>query len=480
MEVSYVKDVSMRYVGLLRTVAAAFLAFVFIATPMLSAFDRVAWSAPDISRFFVYFPLSLVTDVYLLPVEYIVPATTDPAREAIEAFIAGLPDYIAKASGMMVVSLPKQTEVLDITVEHGVCTVDFSGDIRGVSVGAAGEMALLYAMVETLCQFDHIDSVRILIDGEAAETLAGHVDTSQPLGKDQSDIRRFITFPDAAQHWGGGAISILQISDIVSGYPDGTFQPHGILTRAEFLKMLVEAARLPHSGGAQEPPPFDDVEAHWCHNYVQRALDAGLISVQDYGNSFGPDELLSREEACYLLVKASDVYLANHPDLVIEAKQTVLGFKDEAEIQDKYVEAVRECAKRGFVQGYPDGTFQPKATLTRAEACAILTRMQGVQGDRVLLVGPKPGFRWDGSHVFAVGFATAFEANVNWRVRTASGVDVIPENCTAATNGLGWGAFGLCIDARLLDSAEPMDLEIYLIDMKDGAEYSLVSVPLAR
>jgi hypothetical protein len=79
-----------------------------------------------------------------------------------------------------------------------------------------------------------------------------------------------------------------------------------------------------------------------------------------------------------------------------------------------------------------------------------------------------------------VGFATAFEANVNWRVRTASGVDVIPENCTAATNGLGWGAFGLCIDARLLDSAEPMDLEIYLIDMKDGAEYSLVSVPLAR
>ena len=250
------KDVSMRYVGLLRTVAAAFLAFVFIATPMLSAFDRVAWSAPDISRFFVYFPLSLVTDVYLLPVEYIVPATTDPAREAIEAFIAGLPDYIAKASGMMVVSLPKQTEVLDITVEHGVCTVDFSGDIRGVSVGAAGEMALLYAMVETLCQFDHIDSVRILIDGEAAETLAGHVDTSQPLGKDQSDIRRFITFPDAAQHWGGGAISILQISDIVSGYPDGTFQPHGILTRAEFLKMLVEAARLPYIQVETGPPPL--------------------------------------------------------------------------------------------------------------------------------------------------------------------------------------------------------------------------------
>jgi len=458
-----------RCVRIPRVVLGTFLALVLVASPV--------FSAPSMSRFFVFFPLSLETGIYLLPVEYLVPSSADPAREAIEALIAGLPDYIAGSSGMMVVSLPKQTKVLDMNVEYGVCTVDFSGDIRGVSVGSAGELALISAMVETLCQFAHIDAIKLLIDGEPAESLAGHVDTTQPLGR--GEIERFTTFPDAQQHWGGGAISILQISDIVGGYPDNTFQPDRTLTRAEFLKMLVETAKLPHAA-TQEPVPFDDVDGHWCRYYVQRALSAGLITVEDYGKRLNPDEDLSREEACYLLLKASDIYLANHPELLIEPGETVSGFKDETSIQSKYLDPVRECVKRGFIQGYPDGTFQPTATLTRAEACAILTRMQGIQGDRVLLVGPKPGFTWDGSDIFAVGFTTAFEANVNWRVKTASGTDVISHNYTTSTHGLGWGAFGLCIDHRLLDADEAMVLEIYLIDMKDGREYSLVSVPLAR
>lgn len=463
-----------------RMVVSAVLALVFVAAPVFSACDGIAYSAPDMSRFFVYFPLSLESGVYLLPVEYMVPSTGNHAKEAIEALIAGLPDYIAESSGMMVAKLPKQTKVLGLKVENGVCTVAFSDDIRSVSVGAAGEIALVYAMVGTLCQFPEIDLVKILIDGQPAETLAGHVDTSQPLGMDGNDIERFVTLPDALQHWGGGAISILQISDIVGGYPDNTFRPDRTLTRAEFVKMLVETAKLPYPNEAQAPVAFDDVAEHWCRSYVQRAFAAGMFSPEDYGKTFNPDQALSREEACYLLLKASDIYLAEHPELVIEPNQAGTKFEDEADIQAKYLDAVRECVKRGFIQGYPDGTFRPKATLTRAEACAILTRMQGIHGDRVLLLGPKPGFKWDGSNVFAVGFTTAFEGNVNWRVRTVSGAEVIGQDYTTSTYGMGWGAFGLCIDSRLLDAGEPMVLEIYLIDMEDGSEYSLVSVPLAK
>ncbi|HHY12535.1 MAG TPA: hypothetical protein GX529_07880, partial [Firmicutes bacterium] len=155
-------------------------------------------------------------------------------------------------------------------------------------------------------------------------------------------------------------------------------------------------------------------------------------------------------------------------------------FKDVSSIQKKYLASITECVERGFIEGYPDGAFRPDGTLTRAEACAILTRMQGIQGERVLLLGPKPGFKWDGSSVFVMGFATAFEANVNWRARTGSGADVIKQNYTTSTYGIGWGAFGLCIDHRLLQADEPIAIEIYLIDMKDGGEYSLVRVPLAK
>ncbi|HHY17003.1 MAG TPA: hypothetical protein GX524_02915, partial [Firmicutes bacterium] len=130
--------------------------------------------------------------------------------------------------------------------------------------------------------------------------------------------------------------------------------------------------------------------------------------------------------------------------------------------------------------GYPDGTFRPDSTLTRAEACAILGRMQGVQGKDVLLLGPKPGFRWDGSDAFVIGFATAFEANVNWRVKALSGASFISENYTTSSNGMGWGVFGLCIDRTLLQAEESLVLEVYLRDMKDGGEYGLAQVLLVE
>ncbi len=470
----------MRCVRFTKAVVAVILALIFVTAPVSMLYNGVAYSAPNMSRFFVYFPLYLQSGIHLMPVEYLVPATATPAREAVEALIAGLPDYLVESSGMMIVPLPKQTKVLNINVEYGMCTVDFSGDIRNVSVGSGGEAALLNAIVETLCQFQGIDSVRILIDGMPADSLAGHVDITQPRGRSESDSKWFMTFPDALQHWGGGAIAALQVSDVVGGYPDNTFKPDRNLTRAEFVKMLVETANLPYSTGGHESFPFKDVVDHWCRPYIERALAAGIVSSEDYGYTFKPDEALPREEACYLLIKCSDIYLANHPELILEPREAGIGFRDVSSIQKKYLASITECVERGFIEGYPDGTFRPDGTLTRAEACAILTRMQGIQGEKVLLLGPKPGFKWDGSSVFVMGFATAFEANVNWRARTGSGADVIKQNYTTSTYGIGWGAFGLCIDHRLLQADEPIAIEIYLIDMKDGGEYSLVRVPLAK
>ncbi len=437
-----------------------------------------AYSSPGISRFFVYFPLYLQTGIYLVPVEYFVAHTKTPARNAVEALIQGVPESLADSSGLMVVSLPKETEVLDMTIKDGLCTVDFSEDITRVSVGSGGEAALISAIVETLCQFPAIDAVRILVDGKTAESLAGHVDITKPLRGGQES--RFQTFPDAVQHWGGGVISALQVSDVVNGYPDNTFRPDRKLTRAEFVKMLVETSRLPYSAQGQSAIFLNDVGDHWCRPYIERAVSNKILLPQDYGDTFRPDEAISREEASYLLLKGSDVYLANHPELILEAKDRDLKFQDEDRIQERYLAPVLECVKRGYIDGYPDGTFRPDSTLTRAEACAILGRMQGVQGKDVLLLGPKPGFRWDGSDAFVIGFATAFEANVNWRVKALSGASFISENYTTSSNGMGWGVFGLCIDRTLLQAEESLVLEVYLRDMKDGGEYGLAQVLLVE
>ena len=39
-----------------------------------------------------------------------------------------------------------------------------------------------------------------------------------------------------------------------------------------------------------------------------------------------------------------------------------------------YAEAVNELAARGIVNGYPDGTFKPEQTATRAEVAVMLYR----------------------------------------------------------------------------------------------------------
>lgn len=61
--------------------------------------------------------------------------------------------------------------------------------------------------------------------------------------------------------------------------------------------------------------------------------------------------------------------------LGLPAVAAELMFTDSAEIT--HPEAVRALVDDGIIRGYPDGSFGPQGTLTRAEACTILTRLMG-------------------------------------------------------------------------------------------------------
>ena len=37
-------------------------------------------------------------------------------------------------------------------------------------------------------------------------------------------------------------------------------------------------------------------------------------------------------------------------------------------------QAIEEAAEKGYFEGYPDGTFKPEETVTRAELAAVLDR----------------------------------------------------------------------------------------------------------
>lgn len=78
--------------------------------------------------------------------------------------------------------LPPGTELLGISIEDGVATVDFDEDLRaGFRGGSDNEQVTVYSIVNTLTSLPTIERVRILVEGRSVNTLGGHQDVSGPL-----------------------------------------------------------------------------------------------------------------------------------------------------------------------------------------------------------------------------------------------------------------------------------------------------------
>ncbi len=93
----------------------------------------------------------------------------------------------------------------------------------------------------------------------------------------------------AAIRWG-------KVSGILSGYPDGTFQPDRTVNRAEFLK-IVFAAEGDDVASASDPTGFGDVnEGAWYAPYIRYAKQQGIVQGYPDG-SFRPEQAVNFAEA---------------------------------------------------------------------------------------------------------------------------------------------------------------------------------------
>ncbi len=467
----------MRNRTLVRTAAKAVLGGLLVLSlglfsgPLVDqrGFSAAHAAAPDMSRFYVYFPLFLRSGTPLFPVEYQIPHTDAPERAALQALIAGPPE-----AGPLFLRLPVQTKVLESTVKDGFCTANLSKEILDLNVGAGGEAGVLSSIVNTLAlwKYPPTTHVQILVEGKKLETLAGHVDITEPLEPSWDSV--FKILPDVQQHWSGGAVALLQVLDIVHGYDDGTFQPEREVTRAEFVKLLTEAIQSPYVSGQA---PFEDTKGHWSEPHILEAIEAGIVVPSEYGATFDPDGILPREEMAHLLARASARYREDHPEVVFDDPVEVPEISDIGSVQPEYLEGVTASVQQGLIHGYPDGTFGPKDGLKRSEACMVIARMMEMKGKKLLLLTPKRGFTWTEGNLNVYGCASAFEGNVQFRIRSGDGSEVFA-GYTTSTCGMGWGIFGFSLDRTLLNGKDPAVLEVFLVSAKDGTEYSKVTVPL--
>jgi hypothetical protein len=102
------------------------------------------------------------------------------------------------------------------------------------------------------------------------------------------------------------AVGRLELLNVLKGYPDGSFQPNGLITRAEFAAVAVRVRGLESVAVASKglPSGFSDVPAgHWAAGYIGVAGSTGIVNGIG-GGLFAPNAHVKYEEAVTMLVRA--------------------------------------------------------------------------------------------------------------------------------------------------------------------------------
>lgn len=96
--------------------------------------------------------------------------------------------------------------------------------------------------------------------------------------------------------WSAEAIGSLSGSEILQGYPDGGFYPKAMITRAEFVSILV---RFFETDGARAEG-YPDLNGHWAEQEIRWAAAQGWVMGFPDGD-FAPNQTVTRAEACAIL-----------------------------------------------------------------------------------------------------------------------------------------------------------------------------------
>jgi uncharacterized protein YkwD len=115
-----------------------------------------------------------------------------------------------------------------------------------------------------------------------------------------NNVALALTFKDVKQtHPYGSAIEELKKTNVIQGYPDGSFRPDNLINRVEYLKIILDGTGVPLN--VDNKTGFSDVsEKEWYSPYLQKAACEGWIEGYP-DNTFRPDQPINKAEAYKIL-----------------------------------------------------------------------------------------------------------------------------------------------------------------------------------
>lgn len=157
----------------------------------------------------------------------------------------------------------------------------------------------------------------------------------------------------------------------LAGYPGGIFGPDQNMTRAEAAQMFYN---LLLEKDVEITVEFEDVPADaWYAKPVNTLASLGILSGVGNGR-FDPERSITRAEFTVIAMKFANT-----------SGGGVNIFSDVNE-DDWFYSAVVDSTQYGWINGYPDGTFRPEATISRAEVTVIVNHMLGRAADRPYVI----------------------------------------------------------------------------------------------
>jgi len=200
-------------------------------------------------------------------------------------------------------------------------------------------------------------------------------ETSEVVTVTQQTTGTISSFIDIAGHWAESYIKQIAELGIVNGKTSTVFAPDDNITRAELIKIAVNAFGYEVPSSVTEAPSGDVPVGSWYAPYVKAAKDAGII----YGmeDSFSPNAPATRAFAVTVLAKAAGFTDINENFQTNYASKEgwTYAFFPDVLIGEWYAPYVAYLKDKGVVSGYGNGLFGPANNLTRAEIAKIVVRI---------------------------------------------------------------------------------------------------------
>ncbi|MFC4598449.1 cadherin-like beta sandwich domain-containing protein [Cohnella hongkongensis] len=208
---------------------------------------------------------------------------------------------------------------------------------------------------EPVVYIEHSDGEKAIAAGEFRSNSAGEAGVA-------IEVNKFSTF--TLLQVGGDSAASETLMPYLTGYPDGTFRPSQSIKRSEFAAIL---HRLGLGAGTAvgEASGYKDVAAaHWAAEAIASMQRSGLMR-GDNNEMFRPESAVTRAEMASIVARLLP------PDGIGQVEPDVPG---DAE-GHWAAGAIGKTLQSGVLKGYPDGTFRPDRSLTRAEAVRVLNQL---------------------------------------------------------------------------------------------------------